>query len=67
MHSSYLGKRIHRGLFKSKNGNVLNADVNGSLNILRLGTKKNAAASNMIFNPTKVKRIDELNDVACFK
>ncbi len=34
-HSTYMGKRIHRGLFKSSSGCLINADVNGSLNILR--------------------------------
>ena len=34
-HSNYLGKRIKRGLFKSSKGYLINADVNGSLNILR--------------------------------
>lgn len=32
---SFSGKRIKRGLYKSKSGIILNADVNGSLNILR--------------------------------
>lgn len=32
---SFSGKRIHRGLYHSKNGIMLNADLNGSLNILR--------------------------------
>ena len=34
-HSIYCGSRICRGLFKSSNGKIINADVNGSLNILR--------------------------------
>ena len=34
-HVTYLGKRIKRGLFKSSVGKVLNADVNGALNIMR--------------------------------
>lgn len=34
-HDSYLGKRIKRGLFKSAVGKVINADVNGALNIGR--------------------------------
>ena len=29
------GKRIHRGQYRTADENVLNADVNGSLNILR--------------------------------
>ena len=31
----YLGKRIHRGLFRASDGRLLNADVNGSANIIR--------------------------------
>ena len=34
-HSNYMGKRIKRGLFKSSKDYLINADVNGSLNILR--------------------------------
>jgi IS605 OrfB family transposase len=32
-HDSYLGRRIKRGLFESKDGVLINADVNGALNI----------------------------------
>ena len=32
---SFSGKRIHRGLYRTASGKVLNADVNGALNILR--------------------------------
>jgi len=31
----YLGRRVHRGLFKSSIGKYINADINGALNILR--------------------------------
>lgn len=31
----FSGKRVHRGLYRSKNGMLLNADLNGSLNIIR--------------------------------
>ena len=34
-HHTFSGKRIHRGLYRCGNGRVLNADVNGALNILR--------------------------------
>ena len=34
-HEKYLGERIKRGLFKSKEGKLINADLNGSLNILK--------------------------------
>ena len=36
-HDVYCGQRIKRGLFESKDGHRLNADVNGSFNIIRLG------------------------------
>ena len=32
---SFTGKRIKRGLYRRSNGQILNADVNGALNILR--------------------------------
>lgn len=31
----YFGKRVKRGLFKSRTSEIINADINGSLNILR--------------------------------
>lgn len=31
----YLGKRVHRGLFKSSIGKIINADVNGAIGIMR--------------------------------
>jgi IS605 OrfB family transposase len=34
-HENYVGERVYRGLFKSKEGKYLNADINGSLNIGR--------------------------------
>ena len=34
-HSSYQGKRVKRGLFETSNGKLINAGVNGSLNIGR--------------------------------
>ena len=34
-HQTYMGKRIKRGLFQSREGKLINADVNGSYNILR--------------------------------
>ena len=40
-HDSYVGRRVRRGLFKSKDGYKYNADINGSLNILRKYMTKN--------------------------
>lgn len=34
-HKEYVGKRVKRGLFKTRNGKLINADLNGSLNILK--------------------------------
>ncbi len=40
----FSGKRIKRGLYKSKNNLLINADVNGALNILKKETKEIANA-----------------------
>ena len=34
-HTNYKGKRVHRGLFQSAEGILINADINGSYNIIR--------------------------------
>lgn len=34
-HEVYKGKRIKRGLFKTSDGRLINADINGALNILK--------------------------------
>lgn len=34
-HKKYMGKRIKRGIFKSKNGILINADINGAYNIIK--------------------------------
>jgi putative transposase len=33
--TSYLGKRVERGLFRTKSGQTINADINASANIIR--------------------------------
>ena len=33
--NNYLGKRVKRGLFKSSEGYLINADIQGSYNIIR--------------------------------
>ena len=33
--AEFSGTRIHRGLYKTKSGTLVNADINGALNILR--------------------------------
>ena len=37
---SFSGKRIKRGLYRSKSGKLINADVNGAANILRKSKQK---------------------------
>lgn len=64
-HSTYAGKRVKRGLFKSRAGKLMNADVNGSLNILRLGLKKDFEIGNK-FNPIAIKQMNELSDAVYF-
>jgi transposase len=32
---AFSGRRIHRGLYRSKDGILINADINGAANILR--------------------------------
>ena len=34
-HAEYKGKRVKRGLFRASDGRLINADVNGALNILK--------------------------------
>lgn len=56
-HEAYCGKRIKRGLFSSNKG-LINADINGSLNILRRGLNKTFEVCSNVFNPIK-KTINE--------
>ena len=43
------GKRIKRGLFRDKDGTIINADVNGSYNIMRKTLIENVAWNESIF------------------
>ena len=62
-HDSYVGRRVKRGLFKSKDGYKYNADINGSLNILRkymtkIGTYTDKLHEELVAhmtNPRKLK------------
>ena len=40
-HTEYSGKRINRNFFRSKEGILINADINGAYNILKKYMKKN--------------------------
>ena len=41
-HKKYAGKRVSRNFFKSKDGIIINADINGAYNILKKYMKENA-------------------------
>lgn len=54
------GRRIKRGLYRSGNGQLINADVNGSYNILRKGLLNNNQSlrmDNPLIHPLVVKGI----------
>jgi putative transposase len=60
-HKKYLGCRKHRGLFQSSVGKLINADVNGAVNILRKvigdssGFIREIIDSEVLFNPVKIR------------
>ena len=55
------GKRIKRGLFRASSGLVLNADINGSLNIMRKYLNEvcddliSPANRGLVMNPVKIQ------------
>ncbi len=62
-HEFYLGKRVKRGLFKTLKGLLINADVNGSLNILRkvIGDDFiNLLNIGLAYNPFKVNNFNKI-------
>ena len=59
-HKTYKGKRIHRGLFLSSTGIVINADINGALGIMRKvfsESAKQIADSGVAFTPVLIQPI----------
>ena len=57
-HEIYLSKRIKRGLFQSSVGKLINADINGALNIMRKvvddSLVKEIINRGLVFNPMNV-------------
>lgn len=54
----FSGKRIKRGLYQSKNGIILNADVNGAYNILRKGKQNftyEKLSSGLLASPLRIR------------
>ena len=70
-HEVYLGKRIKRGLFQSSIGKLINADVNGALNILRKVINdsfvRKIIDSGSLFLPVKIRTISELSNFCKIK
>ncbi len=64
-HDEYLGKRKKRGLFQSSTGRLINADVNGALNIMRkvVGDSyyiRKIVDSGRLFRPKKLTDLYQL-------
>ena len=58
----FSGRRVKRGLYRSGDGQLINADVNGAYNILRKGLANNHLSfqiSNPLIHPRVVKGIGE--------
>lgn len=53
-HDEYMGKRVRRSLYRSAKGIALNADINGSLNIVRRVTGSAFRVGNEVFQPRKI-------------
>ena len=62
-HDSYLGRRKKRGLFQSSVGKLINADVNGALNIMRkvVGDSCESVCRiidrGLLFNPVRIMNV----------
>lgn len=62
-HETYQGKRIKRGLYQSSVGKLINADVNGALNIMRKvfnDSAKRIIDRGLLFNPLKLNNLWQL-------
>ena len=53
----YMGERIKRGLFQSSVGKLINADINGAINIMRKVVKIEKVKGINICNPERIKLV----------
>ena len=53
-HEKYMGNRLMRGLFSSKTEKLINADINGAINIMRKKYDIKEILGNQICNPLKI-------------
>jgi putative transposase len=63
-HDRYLGRRVKRGLFRAASGRMVNADVNGSYNILRRAVPSvvQQGVSSFLLTPTFLSFPDRKQD-----
>lgn len=58
-HEEYIGTRVERGLFKASDGTLINADVNGALNIAKkagmLETISGVESSGVVATPQRIR------------
>jgi IS605 OrfB family transposase len=70
-HDKYKGKRIKRGLFQSSVGKLINADVNGALNIMRkvVGDSyvNKIIDSGLLFRPIKFNDLYSLKVIKVYE
>ena len=55
---TFSGKRIKRGLYESKSGRLINADVNGAANILRKSKQRldlERLCAGFLANPLRIR------------
>lgn len=65
-HKNYQGERVYRGLFKSAENKTINADINGSLNILKKYLIKQEAWNNpMWLNLVEVCSMPNIQIITC--
>lgn len=66
-HETYVGKRKKRGLFITASGKLINADLNGSLNIARLvlgdGIIKHDSIRSCVVQPIRINYFDKQNNI----
>ena len=66
-HDTYSGKRVKRGLYQSSINKLINADVNGALNIMRKvisDSAKRIIDRGLLFNPVKLRNLWHLPQIS---
>ncbi|MBO0779214.1 MAG: transposase [Ktedonobacteraceae bacterium] len=64
-HECYLGKRVKRGLFRAAGGQYINADINGSYNILRkVAPKGFEGVEGFVVHPIRIALTKQTKGVA---